>query len=193
MRRIVIAGFVALLGTAAFIAAQDAEKQPPPKEAMKMPEPQKEHEWLKHYVGEWDAEIELTMEPGKPPEKSKGTENTQPIGGFWVLSEYKGTFMDRPFTGVMTLGYDPEKKKYIGTWVDSMNSHLWTYEGTVDAEGRILTLYSEGQCPAKPGERVKFKDTTEFKSRDHRVFSSSMQGEDGKWSTVMTAHYQRRK
>jgi hypothetical protein len=36
--------------------------------------PQKEHQWLQKLVGEWTYDIEATMEPGKPPEKSTGTE-----------------------------------------------------------------------------------------------------------------------
>ena len=80
------------------------------------------------------------MEPGKPAIKSKGTESTRTLGGFWAVSEYKGDFMGTPFAGVMTVGYDAEKKKYVGTWVCSMCDRLSKYEGSVD--GKTLTSYA---------------------------------------------------
>jgi len=41
---------------------------------------------------------------------------------------------------MMTLGYDPQKKRYLGTWIGSMMSHLWVYEVELDASGSVLTL-----------------------------------------------------
>ena len=116
-------------------AALGAEPEMP-----KLPEPQQEHEWLMQLVGEWNAEVEMFKEPGMPPEKSQGTESVHAIGGFWTLGKNKGTHMDKPFTGILVLGYDPDKARYVGMWFDSMTSHLWTYEGTLDASGKILTL-----------------------------------------------------
>ena len=43
-------------------------------------EPQKEHQWLQKLVGEWTCESEATMEPGKPPERFKGTESVRSLG-----------------------------------------------------------------------------------------------------------------
>ena len=133
------------------------------------------------------------MEPGKPAIKAKGTETSRLIGGFWVVGEGKGEMMNMPFTSVLTLGYDPDKKKYVGTWVDSMSSYLWKYEGTVDATGKILTLETEGPCPMAPGKLSKFREVTEFKSKDHRVFTSSILADDGKWTTMVTVNSHRKK
>jgi hypothetical protein len=141
-------------------------------------------------VGEWDAEVEAVMDPAQPPMKTKGSERVRMVGGFWMISE--GRNNEFPYEFVLTLGYDPEKRKYIGTWLDSMSSYLWKYEGTVDASGKVLTLDTEGPAPGAPGTRCKFKEVTEFKGKDHRVFTSSRQGEDGKWATFMTVHSRRR-
>ena len=73
-----------------------------------------------------------------------------------------------------------------------MNNYLWKYEGTVNEEGKTLTLETEGPCPMKPGKLSKFKEVIEFKSKDHKVFTSSMQEDDGKWSTMMTIHYRKK-
>ena len=32
-----------------------------------------------------------------------------------------------------TLGYDPAKKKYVGTFIASVMTHLWIYSGSLDA------------------------------------------------------------
>ena len=41
-------------------------------------------------------------------------------GGFWLLLDYKGDFGGMKFEGKGATGYDPNKKKYVSTWVDSM-------------------------------------------------------------------------
>jgi hypothetical protein len=161
--------------------------------AQDFPKPTPEHVWLQQFVGEWESETEAMMEPGKPPVKAKGTETIRPLGGFWTISEVKSTMMDMPFSGNLTLGYDTDKKKYVGTWVDSMTGHLWEYEGNLDATGKTLTLESEGVCPMRPGKMSKFKETIQVVNDDHKVFSSAIQGEDGKWVTMMTSHSLRKK
>ena len=104
MRKFAIPGLIAaLMANVAVVQAQEAPQ---------MPVPQKEHQWLLQFAGEWETEAEATMEPGKPPIKCKGTESARTVGGFWMIAENKGKFMDMPVTGVMTLGYDPEKKKW---------------------------------------------------------------------------------
>src|SRR5262249_40972556 len=140
MRMIAVTSFAALL------VAVPARAQEPAKP----PAPQKEHEWLKQLEGEWETEAEMVAGPGTPALKCKGTESTRVLGGYWVVSEYKGSFMDIPVIGLMTLGFDPQKKKYVGTWVCSMEGHLWKYEGTVN--GQVLTLETEGPNPAAPGK-----------------------------------------
>lgn len=157
-----------------------------------MPKPTPEHAWLQQFVGDWDAVTDAFMEPGKPPVQTAGTESIRPLGGFWTVSEIKSTMMDQPFTGNMTLGYDTDKKKFVGTWVDSMTGRLWQYEGTVDPTGKILTLESEGTCPMKPGKLIRFKEVLEMQGKDDKLFTSFMQGEDGNWVTMMTSRAHRK-
>jgi hypothetical protein len=151
---------------------------------MQMPAPTKEHEWMQRFVGEWECEVQMCMEPGKEPMITKGRNRDRMFGGFWMISEGGNEEMGYQF--IHTLGYDPKKKKYIGTWADTMTSYLWKYEGTVNAAGNILTLETEGPSPMSPDKNTKFREITEFKSNDHRVFTSSALGEDGKWNTIIT-------
>ena len=157
---------------------------------MQMPVPAKEHEWLQKFVGEWETDIEVYMEPGKSPMKSKGSHHDHMVGGFWLLSE--GRNHEVPYHFVLTLGYNAQLSKYVGTWIDTMTSHIWKYQGTVNAAGNILTLETEGPSPMSPDKISKFREVTEFKNKDHRFFTSSMLGADGKWNTVITVSSRRK-
>ena len=180
----------AMLTALALFGANNSlfSQEPPPMEA-----PTKEHQWLKQFVGEWESEAEVFHEPGKPPIRGKGTETARLVGGFWVVSQGESEMMGMKFSSVLTLGYDPKKKKYIGSWVDSMASHLWTYEGTVDVTGKILTMRAEGPCPMDPGKLCKFREVTEIKDPDNRVFTSWVVGDDGKETMFLRVVSKRKK
>lgn len=157
-----------------------------------MPAPQKEHEWLHQFVGDWESEAEGTMGPGQPPMHCKGTMSAQMLGGFWLVSDTQNSVQGMDVKAIQTIGYDPESKKYVGTWVDSVMNHLWKYEGSVDETGKILTLEADGPNFISPGKITKFRDAYEFKSKDEILVTSSMQGDDGKWITFMTGTAKRK-
>jgi Protein of unknown function (DUF1579) len=157
-------------------------------------EPQKEHHWLQKLVGEWTFEGEATMEPGQPPAKCTGTESVRSLGDLWFLAEGQGEMPGcGPATMLMTLGYDPQTKRYVGTWIGSMMDHFWVYDGALDAAERVLTLDTEGPDMATEGKLAKYRDVIEFQSDDHRVLTSHLLGADGTWHRFMTAHYRRTK
>jgi hypothetical protein len=154
---------------------------------------QKEHQWLQKLVGEWTYETEAA-EPGKPAKKVTGAESGRSLGGLWVLLEGRGEMPDGgPATTLMTLGYDPQKKRFTGTWIGSMMTHLWLYDGELDAAQRMLTLDSEGPSMAGDGSMSQYQDRIEFKSDDHRVLTARVRGADGKWNQFMTVEYRRKK
>jgi Protein of unknown function (DUF1579) len=164
-----------------------------PNAAHDFPKPGPEYEWLHQFVGEWETDMECTMEPGKPALKSKGTERVRSIGELWIVAEGQSVVMDKPMKSILTLGYDPGQKKYVGTWVGSCMTYLWHYKGSVDQSGKALTLETEGPCPQFDGTVTKFREVIEVKSKDNRVFTSSMQGRDGKWATIAIINYRRKK
>lgn len=154
--------------------------------------PEKEHRWLQRLVGDWTSEAEATMEPGTPLETFRGTERVRQLGDLWILAEGQG---EMPGGGratmLMTLGYDPRTKRFVGTWIGSMMSHLWLYDGALDAADRVLTLDSEGPSVAGDGTLARYRDVIEVRSDDHRVLTSHVLGDDGAWRPFMTAHYRR--
>ena len=155
-------------------------------------EPTKEHQWLHQLVGDWAYEHDAQMAPDQPTQKFTGTERVRSVGGLWIVAEGQG---EMPGGGVaqtvLTLGYDPQKNRVVGTWYGSMMHNLWVYDGSLDAAANRLTLDTEGPDFANPGKTAKYRETLELESDDHRVFSSSVLGPDGKWTTIMTAHYRR--
>lgn len=165
-------------------AAEEAAKMP------ELPAPQKQHAWLEKFAGNWES-VSTIQPPGEKEMKVKGTEVARMVGGFWLVSENSSDMMGMPYTGIMTLGYDPKSKTYVGTWIDSMGDFLWQYKGSV--EGNTLTLLAEGPCPMRPGEVSKFKETVELKDENHKVFTSSIQEEDGSWTQMLKIEYTRKK
>ncbi len=155
-------------------------------------QPQKEHQWLQKLVGEWIYESEVLMEPDQPL-KSTGTETVRSLGGLWFLAEGQGEMpCGGAATTLMTLGYDPQKQSYVGTWIGSMMTYLWQYDGELDAGETVLTLTSDGPSMTGDNQLGKYKDVIEFKSDDHRVLTSHTLRDDGQWQQFMTAHYWRK-
>jgi hypothetical protein len=152
-----------------------------------------ENKLLRRLVGQWEYVSEITVEPGQPPVKSTGSETVRAIGTTWIVAENRGTAFGMPFTGIMTLGYDPQTQKYAGTWIDSMQSHMFQYEITADESSNVLTLVADGPSPIDPGKTSKYKDVIEVKGDDQKVLKSSVQMEDGSWTEFMTVTYSRKK
>jgi hypothetical protein len=153
---------------------------------------QKEHHWLQQLVGEWTYENEASMGPGQPPTKFTGTESVRSLGGVWVLCEGRMPVPDgSPATTIMTLGYDPAKKRFVGSFVGSMMTFMWLYDGGLDASGKVLKLDAEGPSFAVEGKMAKYVDAIEIVSGDHRRLTSSFLGDDGQWHQFMTANYHR--
>ena len=186
-----------VLGLAGLAMAQDkpaaAPAMPP------MPKPGPEHAIFKDIAGSWDAKVESFMAPGAPPTVSSGTETSRVgCGGLCLISDFKGSFVmgppgtpATPFEGHGTETYDTAKKKYVGSWVDSMSTGLMTSESTHDAATRTMTGWMVG--PDMEGKVSKMKSTAVMKDPNTRVFSMYNVGPDGKESLGMRITYTRRK
>jgi hypothetical protein len=156
----------------------------------------KQHEWLQKFLGEWTYEHDSPpAKPGeKPAHKVSGTESVRSLGGLWIVADGKGTMPDGgAATMLMTLGYDPMKERFVGTWIGSMMTQLWVYDGQLNPAATVLTLDTEGPTFDGRNKLVKYRDLIEFKSDDDRLLRSESLGEDGQWHHFMTARYRRKK
>ena len=163
-----------------FVGDAVAQEQPA------MPEPTQEHKWLQQFSGDWTTQSESSMGPDQPPVQCEGTITSRMLGGFWLVNNMKGDYAGTPMNGIQTIGFDETKKKYVGTWIDSMTSMMWHYEGQVDSTGKVLTLEAEGPNFMSDGTTTKFEDIYEFKSENELSIQSRILAEDGKWITFVS-------
>lgn len=156
-------------------------------------EPTPEHTWLQQLVGTWDVKSVGEMGEGTPPIESTGTEKVRGIGELWVVADGTAAIDGTPMHSMMTLGFDPERGTFVGTWVDSMQTKLWRYTGTLDAARTTLTLEAEGPDFFDPTRTALFHDVIRMDGPDRKTLTSSIQGADGTWTTFMRAEYTRRR
>ncbi|MFN7101989.1 MAG: DUF1579 domain-containing protein [Pseudorhizobium sp.] len=153
---------------------------------MEMPKPQAEHGFLHKLVGTW--EVTAKDMTGDDP----WTEVVRSLHGIWFVAEGNGRMPGgNAATTVLTLGFDPAKGRYTGSWIGSMMSHMWVYEGDVSADGSTLSLYTTGPDFADPGKTGDYREQIAFTDDDHRIFTSSAKQPDGSWKQFMEARYAR--
>jgi len=179
---------LALVAATLTLSAASAVAQAPP-----MPKPGPEHKIFQLDAGSWDATVETFMAPGAPPMVSKGVEiNSVGCSGLCLISDFKGEMMPgQPFHGHGTTVWDAAKKKYVGSWTDSMSTGLMISESTYDAAKKTMTGWMDG--PDMTGKVVKSKVVAEYKAADSRVFTMYQPGPDGKEAPMMKISYTRRK
>lgn len=129
-----------------------------------MPTPTKEHQQILAGVGDWEGSITIFESPDVKPVPVPAKEKITGIGGFWVVSDFTSEFMGMPYRGSGHVGYDAEKKKYIGTWVDSMSSYFALMEGQYDTSKKALVMRWQapdmtGQMAAHRTESTETGDT----------------------------------
>lgn len=175
------------LGLVVLSAAPLAAQQAPP-----MPKPGPEHEVLKMDVGTWDAVVEFSMAPGAPPMTSKGVEvNTMGCSGLCLISDFKGEAAGAPFMGHGVMTWDVGKKKYTGSWTDSMSTGLSIMESTYDPAAKKWTGWMEG--PDMTGAVMKTRNVVDVKDANNRVMTAYATGPDGKEMQVLKITYVRKK
>jgi hypothetical protein len=154
-------------------------------------EPQAEHRWLEQLVGEWTYDFEMAG-PDQAPEKFVGTESVRSLGGIWVQCEQRGEAPGgQGHTNLMTLGFDPSKQRFVGTFLGSAMTYLWVYDGELDPTGNKLVLGAVGPDFNVEGKMSQYRDSIEFVSPDHRVLRSEYADEGGTWHDFMEMHFRR--
>ena len=135
--------------------------------------------------------MECIVGPDQPPFVDSGTEVVTSFGGLYTI----GNGEAKHGKSIMTLGYDPAQKKFVGTFIATMMTHLWVYNGSLDAARKVLTLDAEGPSfssdGTSDGTMAKYQDIIEFVDDNTRTLKSQV-WKEGKWQHFMTGIYKRK-
>jgi hypothetical protein len=135
MFRLAVTAFVLVSVTSAWAALR-------PRQEMQMPQPTPEHAQLLKGVGEWEGTFTVFM-PGAPESTTPCKESVTAIGPFWTTSRFTCDWQGMPFVGSGVMGFDPERKVFVGTWVDAVSTHLIVMQGKMDPAKKALVMTYE--------------------------------------------------
>jgi hypothetical protein len=140
------------------------------------------HKKLEIFVGSWNAEVKMWMNgPDSPPTISKGTTRYSMVfGGRYLKQEFKGKMMGQPYVGIGYTAYDNMKKKYTGTWIDNMGTAISTMEGTIDEEGKTITLMGKMDDPMTGEMNKDVRYVYRIIDTDKHIFESYNESMDSK-------------
>jgi hypothetical protein len=172
--RVVGAGFLGAAGLVLIVAATA-----PAQEA---PKPGPEHKRLEYYVGEWTAEVEVKANPFMPAGKYGSEDECEWFeGGFAVICESEGTGPLGKMESVAIMGYNAEEKVYTYYGVDNTGMvPASVAKGSV--QGDTWTYTDESKMG---GKLVKSRYTLQHVSPSSYTFKWEVEGEGGKWATLM--------
>jgi hypothetical protein len=169
---------------------------------MEMSKPNENHKLLTSLDGNWDYTVKMWMngDPTSKPQESKGTATRKSImGGRYVVMNVSGK-MNMPgpdgkmiasdFNGMSTEGYDNAKKKFVGSWVDSMGTGIMNSEGTYDPGTKSFTYTANYEVA--PGMVLKTREVVKVPDKDHMVLEwfEDRRGQEAK---TMEIDYTRKK
>lgn len=153
-------------------------------------EPGPEHRWLQQLVGEWESAWEEPGRDGAPPTRVTGRETVRAHGDLWIVGESSFEVDGERHDNLLTLGFDPARGRWVGTFVASGMAHLWVYDGV--REGEALVLECDGpRFDDRPGT-ARYRDVYAREGDARRTLTSSVRDDaTGQWTPFMTMTYRR--
>ncbi len=137
-------------------------------------------DWLDQMVGDW------TFEGRSVPDDSEqvrtGSERVTRQGA-WIVIDGEGYRFQ--------LAMDPGTGRVTGDFVHWEYPQLWTYDGAVEADGR-LHLLSHGPDMQGQGSETEYDDVFEIVSPDERRSIGRVRAADGTWQDFSRTTYQRK-
>src|SRR5258708_38355042 len=89
-------------------------------------------------------------------------------------------------------GYANSKKKYGGSWMDSMSTSMMVSAGKAEADGKSFTFTSTMDGPLT-GKSSPVKEKVTVVDDDHHTLEMWGPGPDGKTFKMMEINYTRKK
>ena len=157
----------------------------------KLATPGPQHKLYASMVGTWNTKTKSWMAPTEPPMESGGScKHTMLLDGRFLRQECTGDMMGQPFTGVGLNGYDNHTQKYVSTWMDSMGTGIYFFEGTSSEDGKTITQLSRYDDPMQG--LMKLRAVTTIVDADSHVFEMFSTGQNGKEARMMEIVYTRK-
>jgi Protein of unknown function (DUF1579) len=150
------------------------------------------HKMMAQSDGEWNEEVTMWMDPGKPPAKYTATaKNEMIMGGRYQLSKSSGTMMGMPFEGMSLVGYDNIKKVFTSTWIDNFGTGTMTMEGTWDDQTKSITSKGKEVDPMT-GKEGWVREVMKFIDNDTQQMEM-WENKNGKEIKTMEIKFTRKK
>lgn len=110
-------------------------------------------------VGEWEGTVTMIM-PGAEPMTMSARETVEAVGEYWTTSTFTADMPGMAFTGKSVLGYDSDKKQYVGTWLDSTVTYLTVMHGEFDAQKNAIVMRWKAPNWMSDGSLADFRSET---------------------------------
>jgi hypothetical protein len=149
------------------------------------------HQLLAGMAGSWSVKGTCSMEPGGSTVEHTGTsEQRMILGGRFLQQEFSGEMMGSPFTGIGYMGYDNHTRKYVSTWLDSMGTGIYYFEGTAGTDGKSITQTCSYDDPVRGP--VQWRSVTRIVDESHLAFEMYITDQSGKEDKMAEMEYTRK-
>jgi hypothetical protein len=98
--------------------------------------------------------------------------------------------MGQKFNGIGLMAYDNFTKKYKATWMDSMGTGLYVFEGTSSPDGKTINMTSNWDDPIEGP--MKVRTVTKIIDNNNQIFEMYGTGKLGKEIKMMEMIYTRK-
>jgi hypothetical protein len=177
------------------VIGQEPAPQPPKADqgaAQDTAGPSAEHAKLKAWAGTWDTVDRARMAPEEAFTEENGMHTVKlDLSGQWLISDLETRLFGMPYRAHMQIGYDPVRKKYVGTIINSLSPELTLMEGGFGEDGKVLTMHYGAPDPItrQPGKQRATWEMLEEKKAVMRIY---MTAPDGKEFVFLEKRYTRR-
>ena len=146
------------------------------------PKPGAEHKKLGYFVGKWKTEGDMKDSPMGPGGKMTSDDTCDWFkGGFAIVCRGVGNGPTGPMKSLGIISYSADEKVYTYYGTDNSGMAMTTVpKGTV--EGDTWTYNDESKMG---GKMVKSRYSMKIVSPTSYTFKYEMQGDDGKWNSMM--------
>lgn len=150
------------------------------------------HNKLNPLVGNFSAQTTYWATPGSTPQTSEGMAKSRwVLDGRFVLTNFRGEMLDRPFEGISFMGYDNASEAFVATWADTSGTNLYPISsGTCNTNGSVITMNRTMHDPIT-NTTMNTREVTTIFSNDEHKFEMFVTPTSGKEFKTMEIFYTR--